>query len=164
MICYQLLCEYDHGFEAWFKDSASFDEQAAKGEVQCPFCGNDHIRKAVMAPAVSTGKSSNTEAEERQQRAIEAAEQTAQDLRGGADPQEAAQAFMEVVTKLQKHVEETHEYVGENFADEARAIHYGDSEEREIYGEASAEETQELREEGIDVLTLPKIPNKENAN
>ncbi|WP_028878243.1 DUF1178 family protein [Terasakiella pusilla] len=166
MIRYQLLCEHNHEFEAWFKDSASYDEQAEEGEVQCPYCGNDNVRKAVMAPAVKTRKETAPKPAHNvnQQAAIEAAEKAADDMRGGADPQEVAQVFMEVVSKLQKHVEETCDYVGNDFAEEARAIHYGEAEERGIYGEATAKETQELREEGIEVVALPKVVDKENSN
>ncbi len=162
MIHYQLLCEYDHDFEAWFRDSAAFDEQAVNGEIQCPFCGNENIRKAVMAPAVATRRESPVS--EDQQVAIDAAEKAADDMRGGADIQEVAETFMTVVSKLQKHVEDTCDYVGDSFADEARAIHYGESEERGIYGEATKDETEELVEEGIEVLPLPKIGGKDQAN
>ncbi|MDV7337989.1 DUF1178 family protein [Terasakiella sp. A23] len=162
MIRYQLLCEHNHEFEAWFRDSSAFDEQAERGEVQCPFCGNDNVRKAVMAPAVASRKEALIS--DNQQVAIEAAEKAADDMRDGADPQEVAQVFMEVVNKLQKHVEDTCDYVGDDFADEARAIHYGDAEERGIYGEATPEETEELRDEGIEVAALPKLASKDQAN
>ncbi|SCA56075.1 conserved hypothetical protein [Candidatus Terasakiella magnetica] len=164
MICYQLLCEHDHEFEAWFRDSTAFDEQAAHGEVQCPFCGNDQIRKAVMSPAVASAKDVQVRTSADQKTAIEAAEKAASDMRSGADPQEAAQTFMEVVSKLQKHVENTCDYVGEDFAEEARAIHSGDAEMRDIYGEATSEETEELRDEGIEVISIPKLADKEQAN
>ena len=162
MIRYQLLCEYDHDFEAWFRDSTAFDEQVANGEIQCPFCGNENIRKAVMAPAVASRKESQVSPD--QQVAIEAAEKAADDMRAGADIQEAAESFMQVVTKLQKHVEETCDYVGDSFAEEARAIHNGDAEERGIYGEATAEQTEELLDEGIEVLPLPTLGSKDKAN
>lgn len=163
MIRYDLLCEHDHKFEAWFRDSSAFDEQAQAGEVQCPYCGNDQVRKAVMAPALAKSGKEPMSAPQRQV-AIDAAEKAADDMREGTDPQEAAQALMEVVTKLQKHVEETCDYVGDNFADEARAIHYGDAEERGIYGEASLQDTQDLREEGIDVMALPRLSDKKRSN
>ncbi len=164
MIRYQLLCEHDHQFEAWFKDSTSYDDQVAHGEVECPFCANTNIRKAVMAPALASGKKESDNLSPQQQVAIDAAEKAADDMREGADPQKVAQTFMDVVTKLQKHVEETCDYVGTSFADEARAIHYGEAEERGIYGEATAKETQDLHEEGIDVMALPKVLDKSQSN
>lgn len=162
MIRYQLLCEHDHEFEAWFRDSAGYDEQVAAGEVQCPFCGNENVRKAVMAPNVASRKESQINPD--QQVAINAAEKAADDMRAGADIQEVAQTFMEVVSKLQKHVEETCDYVGDKFADEARAIHYGESEERPIYGEASKEEAEELLDEGIEIISIPSLDEKDKAN
>jgi len=168
MIRYQLLCAHDHSFEAWFKDSAAYDEQVAYGEVQCPYCGNLDIRKAVMAPAVQTGKTRDAQTEhstpEPQEIAIQAAEKAADDMRGGMDPQEAAQQFLEVVHTLKTHVSETCEDVGDQFAEEVRAIHYGDAEERGIYGKATLEDPKELVEEGIDVLPLPDFGDKDKAN
>lgn len=162
MIRYQLLCEHDHEFEAWFRDSAAFDEQAGAGEIQCPFCGNENVRKAVMAPNVASRKESQIKPD--QQVAIDAAEKAADDMRAGGDIQEIAQTFMEVVTKLQKHVEDTCDYVGDNFANEARAIHYGETEERPIYGEASKDETEALLDEGIEVISIPTLGAKDKAN
>ncbi len=162
MIRYQLLCEHNHEFEAWFRDSAAFDEQAERGEVQCPFCGDDNVRKAVMAPAIASHKEPQISND--QQVAIDAAQKAADDMREGANPHEVAQVFMGVVSKLQKHVEDTCDYVGDDFADEARAIHYGDAEERGIYGEATSEQTEELLDEGIEVVSLPKLTDKDQAN
>lgn len=162
MIRYQLLCEHNHAFEAWFRDSAAFDEQAGQGEVECPFCGNENVRKAVMAPAIASRKESKVS--DNQQVAIDAAEKAADDMRGGANMQDVAENFMTVVRKLQKHVEETCEYVGDDFAEEARAIHYGDAEQRDIYGEASVTETEELLDEGIEVVAIPKVPAKDQSN
>lgn len=166
MIRYQLLCEDDHKFEAWFRDSAAYDEQAENGEIECPYCGNVHVRKAVMSPMVASRKDAlQQSAQNREQElAIEAADKAAQDVRDGADPREVAEQFMQVVDRLQKHVAETCDYVGEKFADEVRAIHYGDAEERGIYGEASVEDVQDLHEEGIDIMALPSFPNKDKSN
>lgn len=162
MICYQLRCEHDHEFEAWFRDSSAYDEQVATGEIQCPFCGTVEVRKAVMSPAVASRKDVMLSGE--RQKAIWAAEKAADDMREGADPQEVAQTFLDVVSKLQKHMKETCDYVGDKFAEEARAIHYGETQERPIYGEATVQETEELREEGIEVISIPKIMDKDQAN
>lgn len=163
MIKYQLLCEHDHGFEAWFKDSTAYEDQVAMGEIECPFCGNIRIRKAVMAPSLARTRHMNEEQGERQLQAISAAENAAQEMREGADPQDVAERFLEIVTKIQKHVQDNCDYVGEQFADEARAMHYGDAEIRGIYGEATPEETEDLLEEGIEIVRLP-IPAKGRTN
>ena len=129
MIKYALKCEVDHGFEAWFSSSDSFDEQAAKGLVECPMCGSTHVTKAIMAPMVRTSKE--------------------------AAPADMRQAVAEVMHKLRKHVEDTHTYVGGAFASEARDMHQGLSPERPIYGEATTEEVKALVEEGVPVAPLP---------
>lgn len=163
MIHYQLLCEHEHKFEAWFRDSAAFDEQAAQSEIECPFCGDAHIRKAMMAPALAS-HSKEEKKSPNQQLAIDAAEKVVVDVREGLDPQVVAEQFLKVVTQLQKHVEDTCDYVGEKFADEARAIHYGDAEARDIYGESSATEAEELRDEGIEIASIPKLIDKDRTN
>lgn len=133
MIHFQLRCGNDHAFEAWFRDNATYEEQLAHEEVVCPICGDVRIVKAPMAPAVLRGG----DARKRQQ---------LHDLLT-----ERHRQMME----LRQHVERNFDYVGEAFADEARAIHYGEAEERNIYGESSAEEAVELMEEGIPVTRVP---------
>lgn len=130
MILYNLICDHGHEFEAWFASSAVYDEQAAGGEVLCPVCTSHKVEKAVMAPALSGAKKSNLNAVEIRQ-------------------------MRQVLADMRKKVLETGENVGERFPQEARAIHYGDSEMRQIYGEATLEEAADLAEEGIDVMPLP---------
>src|SRR5262245_5826060 len=137
MIRYQLVCNKSHGFEGWFRDSAAYDTQAKKGLLVCPTCNSKRVTKAPMAPAVS--------------KKGELAEAAAK-----------AQAMREWVTNVRKHVEKNAEYVGEKFPDEARAIHYGDAKERQIYGEATLDDAKELIEEGIPVAPLPTLPRADS--
>ncbi len=138
MIHFQLKCSQNHEFEAWFKSSASFAEQCKRGDVDCPVCGDIEITKALMAPNISTGEKTSNEAAEVRAR-------------------EVAEQILNAASKLREVVEENCEYVGDDFADEARAIHYGESEERDIYGETSDKEAEELEEEGIEFSRLPKF-------
>ena len=144
MIRYTLTCGAGHEFEAWFRDSAAYEAEAQAGRLQCPLCGDREVRKAPMAPAVHGGR------REMQERAALPApsERRRQHL---AQLLRAARA-------LQRYVETHFEDVGERFPEEARRIHQGEAEARGIYGKASAEEVQELREEGIEVLPLPRLP------
>ncbi len=135
MIKYALKCEVDHGFEAWFSSSDGFDEQAARGLVECPMCGSTHVSKAIMAPMVRTSK-----------------EETA--------PADMRRAVAEALHKIRKHVEDTHTYVGGAFANEARDMHHGLTPERPIYGEATTEEVKALAEEGVPVAPLPVMTDK----
>jgi hypothetical protein len=134
VIAYALRCHKGHEFDGWFRDSAAFDQQCRGGHLSCPSCNSVRIEKAIMAPAVSgTRKRAETAAQMRQ-----------------------------FATGLRKYVQENADYVGPKFADEARRIHYGETPERHIYGEATAEEAHELIEEGLDVAPLP--PDPEGAN
>lgn len=137
MIRYQLVCPKDHGFEGWFRDSAAYDAQAKKGLLVCPTCNSKKIKKAPMAPAIS--------------KKAELAEAAAQ-----------AKAMREWVTNVRKDVEKNAEYVGEKFPDEARAIHYGDAKERQIYGEATLADAKDLIEEGIPVAPIPSLPRADS--
>lgn len=141
MISYQLKCSSGHEFEAWFPNSGSYDEQRASGDVGCPLCGDQDVMKAPMAPAVASRKESMRPASE-------------------VRAEEVAREIVEAASRLRDHVEQTCDNVGTQFAEEARKIHYGETEERGIYGEASVDETRELDEEGIEVFRLPVPPRR----
>ena len=138
MIHFQLKCSHNHEFKAWFRSSESFADQCKRGDVDCPVCGNVQISKALMAPSIATGDRPFGEAAERR-------------------AQEVAEKILNAASKLREVVEENFEYVGDDFADEARAIHYGDTDERDIYGETTEKEAEELDEEGIDFARIPKL-------
>ena len=136
MIRYSLMCEHDHGFEAWFSTSTDYDAQCASGLVECPFCASRQVRKAIMAPAVSGTKQREA----------------------GPTPAQSAQmqtVVMDAMQKVRAHVEDNFDYVGDAFAKEARKIHDGDSDNRGIYGEATPREVTALKEDGITVAALP---------
>ncbi len=158
MIVFDLKCRKDHVFEAWFPDSASFAEQAEAGEVVCPVCGSKKVSKALMAPAVlkggSRGKAPAAPAED-----APAARGTASAAPG--DVEKAAE-LRRMLRQLREHVEQNCDYVGEQFAEEARKIHYGETDAHGIYGETSDEEARSLQDEGIDVARVPWLP-RENS-
>jgi hypothetical protein len=137
MIKYSVRCGKNHVFEAWFKDSATFDAQSKSGDIVCPQCGNNLVVKAPMAPRIVKSQQSDVSHESR--------------------AREVAERILEAAVEMRKEVEANCDYVGGQFADEARKIHYGEADERGIYGEASDEETQELDDEGIDVIKLPNV-------
>lgn len=143
MISYQLKCSTGHEFEAWFPNSGSYDEQRASGDVSCPMCGDLEVMKAPMAPNVSTSKGRESTRPAHEARA-----------------EEVAHEIVEAAHKLREHVEANCDNVGTEFAEEARRIHYGEAEERGIYGEATSEETQSLDDEGIEVFRLPNPPRR----
>ena len=136
MIRYALKCEHDHGFEAWFSASADYDDQAERGLIECPFCGSREIGKQIMAPAVAGTRKS----------AI------------SADPAALQTMMMQAAQEVRSHVEQNFDYVGDAFAREARDIHEGRSEKREIYGEATPVEVKKLRDDGVPCAALPSVP------
>lgn len=147
MILYQLRCVNDHEFEAWFRSSDSFTDQVAAGDVECPFCGEVHVSKAMMAPRIAKGGLNKLKDLEAAPAATnDGDERRAQDL---------ARQILRAVDKLRDHVEENFEDVGADFAKEARKIHSGESSERGIYGSASDEEAHALDEDGVEYFRLP---------
>lgn len=146
MIVYSLLCAEAHEFEAWFRNSAAFDEQAAAGAIACPMCGDTHIRKALMAPAIRPSS--------------KAAAKPIEEAIAAPTPQEADQqaAALQLLREMRRKIEADCDYVGDNFAEEARKIHYGEVEAHGIYGESSEADREALAEEGIEVGQIPWVP------
>lgn len=138
MISYSLRCHKGHEFDGWFRDSSAFDQQSERGLLSCPSCNSVRIEKAIMAPAIGGTKKT---------------------IRSKADD---AKQLRQFATGLRKYIREHAEYVGPNFAEEARKIHYGETQDRHIYGEATHKEAQELVDEGVDVAALP--PDLDDTN
>jgi len=155
MILYQLRCRHAHDFEAWFRDGATFDRQAANGDITCPYCGTARVVKAPMAPRLATGglaeRPECAEPVGKVDHPASAGVETPAEARAS----EVAARILQAVEGIREHVEETCDYVGDEFAEEARRIKKGEAEERGIYGEATASEADELDDEGIRVYRLP---------
>lgn len=147
MILYTLRCDAGHGFEAWFRDSAAYDEQAASGHVDCPTCGSTAVSKAPMAPRIGRGEAAAPRAE------ASAGQPPSEGTGSAVDPRAAA--LRRQLAELRRQVEAHCDYVGERFAEEARRIHYGEVESRAIYGEASEADATALADEGIPVGRIP---------
>ncbi len=151
MIHYQLRCSHDHGFDGWFKDSASFAKQARRGLLECPVCGDAKVEQALMAPAVP--KKGRKKAAPPVAPAPEASP-TPVAVAGNQMP-DHIRAMMQ---RLRAEIEKNCDYVGAEFTEEARRIHRGESDRRGIYGEASADEAEALADEGIEVARVPWVP------
>ena len=130
MIRFSLRCASGHEFEAWFRNGEGYETQQKAGEIACPDCGDTHVEKALMAPSIG--------------RSREAAPISPAQLRSA-------------LVELRQQVENHCDYVGPQFAEEARRIHYGESDPRGIYGEASADESRELAKEGIKFGRIPWV-------
>ena len=158
MIHYQLRCAEAHEFDGWFRDSATFDRQAAAGLVECPACGDVKVERALMAPSVTTRAAApEVVTEQPAQTAATPVREPAPAL----PPQVAARLPAQVVAALQRmraEVERQCDYVGPLFAEEARRIHRGESDKRGVYGETTPDEAEALAEEGIQVVSIPWVP------
>ena len=134
MIRYTLKCSDDHEYDSWFQSADAFDRLLGAGHVSCAVCGSSQVEKVLMAPAVRPAR------------------KTAAPLHAPTNPAE------EALAKMRRAIEENSDYVGMNFAAEARAIHAGEAPERSIYGEARADEAKKLIEDGVPVAPLPFLP------
>ena len=133
MILFTLRCANKHEFEAWFRDGDSFEAQRAAAEISCPVCGDSSVDKAVMAPRLTKSRD--------------------------APPSTASIAEMrKALVEIRRQIETHCDYVGPRFAEEARRIHYGETDAHGIYGEATESESRELADEGIKFGQIPWIP------
>lgn len=150
MIRYTLACEAGHGFESWFPSSDSYDAQAARGLVTCPVCGSARVGKGMMAPSVAR-------TDRGPRLALPVPAEAAQPAAPAPSlaPSEPEQRLRALMQAIRTQVTAQADDVGTRFPEEARRIHYGEVENRAIYGEASLDEARALIDEGIDVAPLP---------
>ena len=141
MIRYDLFCENEHFFESWFKDSKSYQKQLEANEIACPKCNNSNISKSLMAPGIP--KKTNTK-------------------NGNVIANSSSSSINNAIRKIRDEIKKNSEYVGDQFPEEARKIHYNEAEMRSIYGKASKKEITELVDEGIDIIQIPEIPDDKN--
>ena len=162
MIKYQLICDKEHEFEGWFSNSSAYDEQLAKGFVECPVCGSAEVRRALMAPNLNSPKSRKAPDLPALPKAEEIAAQPASEnpLTKLSPKDQAAVmgAAMTALRDIHKKVKTDFTNVGDKFADEARKIHYGEAEQKPIYGTTTEEEREDLADEGIVFHHLPDLP------
>ena len=145
MISFNLTCSKGHEFDGWFPNSDQFEEQIKKKQVSCPYCGDNVVAKSIMAPAVAAKSKSKSKSKSKDK---------------GSDKLEPKE-MRKMLTQVREHVEKNFDDVGDQFPEEARSIYYGESEARDIYGNATDTEAEQLAEEGVPVGRLPwvKRPN-----
>jgi hypothetical protein len=167
MIRYALNCDQGHTFESWFANSAAYDKQAKRGLVACPICGSAKVEKAIMAPNLAAKVGDSGTADPRPPAP------PAPPLQPAPTPpippktpvammSTAERELRHKLKELRDHITKNAHYVGPRFPEEARKIHYGETEHRSIYGEASPEEAKQLHEEGIEFHPLPILPDDKN--
>jgi hypothetical protein len=167
MIHYALNCEKGHIFESWFQSSAAYDKQAKRGLVSCPICGSVKVEKAIMAPRLARSDAAPSPSPPMAQPPqMPAAPPPTPPVPPGKAPvammSPPEREIRQKLKELRDHITKNANYVGPRFPEEARKIHYGETEHRSIYGEASPEEAKELHEEGIEFHPLPFLPDDQN--
>ncbi|BBK40954.1 hypothetical protein STVA_09740 [Allostella vacuolata] len=148
MILFHLRCSDGHTFEAWFRNGDTYDRQAKAGSIVCPICGTHAVEKALMAPRIAKGRRSEPEAPKQE---VAVQPQPSPDMAKAAE-------MLRVLREARRLVEQNCDYVGADFAEEARRIHYGETEKHGIYGESTEEEARALAEEGIEFGRIPWVP------
>jgi hypothetical protein len=163
VIHYQLRCEDGHEFDGWFKDSGNFEKQAKRGLITCPICAGTKVDRALMAPRVA--RRGQVIEHEPAPRVAEAAPLAAapsvpapMQAAGGVIPDQ----MRALLHKLRSEVEKNCDYVGSDFAKEARKIHRGEAAPRGIYGESTEAEAEELADDGIGVARIPWLPRADS--
>ena len=161
MILFDIKCSEGHIFEAWFQNNDAYEKQAENNLIECPICGCTQVSKSLMAPNIAPKAASDKVGLDDvaigsdHQKVMVSAHSPEDNHVSPEDVKRALDHMHETMSKFRKQVEKSCEYVGSNFAEEARKIHYGDSDKRGIYGETTIRETEELIEEGIDILPVP---------
>jgi hypothetical protein len=168
MIRYTLVCNKRHEFESWFANSAAYDKQAKRGLIACPLCGSAKVEKALMTPRLGradmpsnheTAPAPHPPAAAGKGEAAPAAATTPTPV-AMISPQE--QEFRRKLRELRDHLVKNAENVGQRFPEEARKMHYGETEHRSIYGVASPKDAKALHDEGIEFSPLPVLPDERN--
>ncbi|MBT5384694.1 MAG: DUF1178 family protein [Kordiimonadaceae bacterium] len=162
MILFDIKCSDGHIFEAWFQNNEAYEQQIDNDLVECPLCGCTKTSKSLMSPNISAKGEIIREAYQSEQDSedhkvtVSAHSNSSKEV-SSDDVKRALDHMHNTMSKFRRQVEKSCEYVGDDFADEARKIHAGESEKRGIYGETTISETEELLEEGIDILPVPGL-------
>jgi len=170
MIRYALVCDAAHEFDSWFSTSASFEDLAKRSLLTCPVCGSAKVERAIMAPNIARNdRVAHAEKASDAERAAGAVEpEQSAPASEPATPAPVAlmsekdMAMRAMVAALHRHVTENAEHVGPRFAQEALKIHHGETPARPIFGQATVADARMLREEGVDFLPLPELPDSQN--
>lgn len=149
MICYTLKCGASHDFDSWFRSSEAFDQLRAAAQIACPVCGSADIQKSLMAPSVRPARKGSTPPPLEKPTTV---------LPGPGALSQPGSAVEQAFAAMRREVQANSDYVGLNFAAEARRIHDGATPARSIYGEAKPEEARQLIEDGVQVSPLPFMP------
>ncbi|SIO08078.1 hypothetical protein SAMN02745824_2876 [Parasphingorhabdus marina DSM 22363] len=154
MIVFDLVCEpQGHTFEGWFGSSAEFEDQKARGLLTCPACGSLSVSKGLMAPNVSAKGNQSSRGPAREKDAGSASSSGGVSNAPAIPPEQGE--ILKLAAEVQAKLLEQSEWVGEEFPEKAREIHYGETDEKSVHGTATPDEVEALEEEGIEIASLP---------
>ncbi|WP_119309860.1 DUF1178 family protein [Cohaesibacter haloalkalitolerans] len=176
MIKYSLRCDHDHVFEGWFRNNDDCEAQIRDGRVECPYCASTSIAKSLMAPSVTGTRTQDKGLPVRPGAAhtgvasggaggnavVPASVSVSAPASAEAGEGPSPQQIQQMLRAFRQHVVDNADYVGDKFAEEARKMHFRETEERGIYGEATVDEIKSLSEDGIDCLPMPVLPEDQN--
>ena len=140
MIKYNLKCKNKHEFEGWFADSKEFEKLKIKKMIECSYCGTKAIEKSIMSPNILSNE----------------------EKKNISESTKNIKKIKDDLLKMRNFVEKNFEYVGKDFPKEVRNIYYDKKKNKNIYGKATEEETEELQDEGIELTAIPWIDKREN--
>lgn len=146
--CDEAVCKDKDPFDGWFQNSQAYDTQITNGQLTCPFCGSENVSKSLMSPSINSPKKNDSKLKDELKLPHKFKEDKA--LEKNID-------VMTVLRTIKKEVQKNAEFVGDNFANEAKAIKLGKSKERAIYGNAKSKEIKELKNKGFDIISIPWI-------
>jgi hypothetical protein len=158
MIHYDLRCGDGHAFDGWFKSSTTFDAQAKAGLIECPVCAGTSVSRALMAPRLHKGAAAPAEPAPAQAKVEPSKAVAAPDAMAVGGAPALPDQVRAVLQRIRAEVEQKCDYVGTRFAEEARAMHSGESQRRSIYGETTPDQAEALAEEGIEIARIPWVP------
>jgi hypothetical protein len=151
MVIYRLKCAEGHEFDAWFRDSQTYEVQVAQEEISCPYCDSIEIGKAIMAPSLAAVDP------EHDKTSISGFDTVIAEIIA-SEPNEETVIMQKLLRAIHGQVHKLCDDVGHNFAEEARKIHYKEAEPRNIFGDLTLEEARELHDEGVEFYYIPTVP------
>ncbi|MDB9869899.1 DUF1178 family protein [Alphaproteobacteria bacterium] len=151
--CKSIYCSNQNTFDGWFQNMESFEKQKSKDLILCPLCGSDNIIKSLSTPALSSSKNKLSVSQ------IEKDDRGDKKNTSSVEVNDKMNKASIILRAIKKEIQKNSEYVGNNFAKEARSIKEGETKERSIYGHGTNKEIEELKDEGINILNIPWVPD-----
>ena len=153
LICKSLYCSNQNSFDVWFQNIEAYQNQKSKGLILCPLCGSDDVIKSLTTPSFRLSKVNSTDTE------VEQKEVDYKNLRKPVRSNDKTNDISILLRAMKKEIKKNSEFVGDDFVKEVRSMQVDKTKERSIYGHGTKKEIEELKDEGVDVLNVPWVPD-----